>query len=270
MASRIELQQQLEELFSKNQLLPRIRKEFEDSEDFDFKAYFEHKGINVNFGFDVMVQMALHKRADMQTMVGLTRRHFNTAQECADELEKMNQADLIDWHEGLKLFIVKVTISAEVQAELDRFQFPLPMVVKPVTLKKNSDSAYLLGNSSVILKGNHHNEDVVLEHLNRVNAVKYCIDMETAQLVKNKWKSLDKVKEGETREDLERRRKAFAKYDATAHDVMSLLLSQGNEFYLTHRYDKRGRTYCQGYHVNNQGTAWNKAVINFAEGEVTE
>jgi DNA-directed RNA polymerase len=42
----------------------------------------------------------------------------------------------------------------------------------------------------------------------------------------------------------------------------------GNEFYLTHRYDKRGRCYAQGYHVNPQGNDWNKAVIELAEKEV--
>jgi len=36
---------------------------------------------------------------------------------------------------------------------------------------------------------------------------------------------------------------------------------------LTHKYDKRGRCYSQGYHVNPQGNDWNKAVIEFAEKE---
>ena len=39
MYSSIEHQKQLEILFNKNQLLPRMRKEFEDSEEIDFKAF---------------------------------------------------------------------------------------------------------------------------------------------------------------------------------------------------------------------------------------
>ena len=75
--------------------------------------------------------------------------------------------------------------------------------------------------------------------------------------------------EGETRADFEKRRRAFEKYDRTAKDVIGLLQQEGSEFYLTHKYDKRGRTYCQGYHVTYQGAPWNKAVIEFADQEVT-
>ena len=37
-------QMELERLFNKNQLLPRIRAEFTDCEDFDFTKYIESKG----------------------------------------------------------------------------------------------------------------------------------------------------------------------------------------------------------------------------------
>ena len=38
-------------------------------------------------------------------------------------------------------------------------------------------------------------------------------------------------------------------------------------FYLTHAYDKRGRTYAQGYHVSYQGNDWNKACVQFGRAE---
>lgn len=63
--------------------------------------------------------------------------------------------------------------------------------------------------------------------------------------------------------------KAFEKYDRTAKDVLDHVRIHGNEFYLTHRYDTRGRTYSQGYHVNPQGNDWNKAIVEFAKEEVT-
>ena len=50
---------------------------------------------------------------------------------------------------------------------------------------------------------------------------------------------------------------------------MEILTEESDTFYLPHKYDKRGRTYCQGYHVSYQGAAWNKAVIEFANEEVT-
>jgi hypothetical protein len=261
-------QEDLERLFSKNQLMQRIRAEFTECKQFDFRAYFVEKAIPEEFGFGVLTQMALHKRADLPTLVGCLRHLMKTSQECADLLLKAAMADLMDWSPALRIFIVKFTISADVQAELDRFQYPLPMVVEPKEVKHNAQSGYLLNNSSIILKNNHHDDDVCLDHINRMNRVKFAINFATATMIKNQWRNLDKPKEGETREDFERRVRAFEKYDKTAKDVIGVLLREGNEFHFTHRYDKRGRTYCQGHHANYQGTPWNKAVIEFAEAEV--
>lgn len=261
---------ELERLFNKNQTIPRIRKEFQEAGQANFSEYIQAKGIPLTFGLDLLVQMALHKRASISILVGILHKHFNTPQETVDMLLKAAEADLIDWCAITEHFIVKFTISDDVQEELDRFQFPLPMVVPPAILKKNTDSGYILSNSSVILRNNHHEDDVCLDHVNRMNAIKFTINMDTAKMIKNRWKNLDKAKEGESRAEFQRRVKAFAKYNRTALEVMELITVHGNEFYLTHRYDKRGRVYCQGYHVNYQGTAWNKAVVELAEKELVD
>ncbi len=51
---------------------------------------------------------------------------------------------------------------------------------------------------------------------------------------------------------------------------MGFLMMHSNVFHMTHKYDKRGRTYSQGYHVNYQGNPWNKACIEFADKEVVD
>ena len=266
----MERQVELERLYSKNQTVPRIRAEFQNCTGANFVEYILSVEIPVNFGLDLLVQMALHKRAEMQTMIGLLYHHFNDAQVCADMLLKAVMADLVDWDATLKQFVVKFEITQEVQDDIDRFQYPLPMVVQPKTITKNRDTGYFLNNGSVILRNNHHEDDVCLDHLNRMNEIKFTINADTALMVKNKWRNLDKAKDGETREDFERRKKAFNKFDRTAKDVMALLMEHGDSFHLTHKYDKRGRVYCQGYHVNYQGTPWNKAVVEFAEKELVD
>lgn len=263
-------QMELERLFNKNQLLPRIRAEFTECEEFDFKAYLKEKNIPELFGIEVLTQMALHKRASLPIMVGCLQHMTRSAQECADLLYLCAEADLMDWVPDLEQFVVIFTISDQVQEELDRFQFPLPMVVPPKEVRHNKQNGYLTSKGSVILRNNHHGDDVCLDHINRMNRIRLVINYDTAKMVKNKWRNLDKAKEGETREDFDRRRRAFEKYDRTARDVLSLLQQEGDEFYLTHKYDKRGRTYCQGYHVTYQGAAWNKAVIELAQQEVVE
>lgn len=264
----------LEQLFAKNQLMKRLRSEFTDCKDFNFVEYIGRAQIPTDFGIDVLAQMALRKRVDLPTLVGTLRHHFqaylDASQRVADMLVKCVEAKLMAWDAGLEIFIVHFEITADVQLELDRFQYPLPMVVPPKKLVRNLQSAYLLGSNSVILKDNHHDDDVCLDHLNRMNAIEFTINANTAVMVKNQWSDLDKPKEGETHQDFERRVKAFEKYDRTAHDVMNVLTHHGNKFHLTHRYDKRGRIYAQGYHVNYQGTPWNKSVVEFANQETVQ
>ncbi len=265
----VALQTELERLYSKNQLIPRIRSEFMKLKDqgFDLIGYLNEREIPADFGVDVLIQMVLHKRATLPVLVGILQRHFDTAQECADMLLRMANTDLLDYSTTSHQFIVVADISEDVKEDLERFQYPLPMVIEPREIKTNRDSGYLLNNSSVILKDNHHEDDVCLDHLNRVNKIRFAINDDTATMVKNQWRNLDKPKEGETREDFNKRVKAFEKYDRSVQAVMAKLLSLGNSFYLTHRYDKRGRIYCQGYHVNYQGAPWNKAVIELADKE---
>lgn len=268
--AKMQHQMKLEHLFNKNQLIPRIRDEFALCKEFDFIEYIESKNIPAKFGIDVLVQMALHKRTTLDVLVGTLRHHCDTAQEVADLLFQCALADLLDWSPDLQVFVVKFTLSADVQEELDRFQYPLPMVVPPREVTNNKENGYLTSAGSIILRQNHHDNDVCLDHINRMNKIRLTINPVVVKLVRNKWRNLDKPKAGETRADYEKRRRAFEKYDRTARDVIGLLQEEGDEFYLTHKYDKRGRTYCQGYHVSYQGAAWNKAVIEFANKEMVE
>lgn len=263
-------QLELEKLYNKNQLIPRIRKEFEECTTFNFVQYLTDKDIPIAFGLGLLVQMALHKRANLTTLVGLLRHHFGDSQETADMLLKCAEADLVDYSAAMKMFVVKFEITADVQEELDRYQFPLPMVVQPSYVRSNKQTGMLTSGGSIILRNNHHNNDVCLDHINRMNSIKLTINMDTAAMVKNKWRNHDKQKEGESKDDFIRRKRAFEKYDRTAKDVIAQLIKEGNEFYLTHRYDKRGRIYCQGYHVTYQGAPWNKAVVEFADKEYIE
>lgn len=272
--ARLDHQAGLERLYNKNQTITRIRAEFEECDKFDFRKYIDSKGLDVDLGIDLLVQMALHKRCSLPTLAGILRKHFPDSADASQlaclSLEKAVEADLVQWNPLLKLFIVNFTIGEDVQRDLDRFQYPLPMVIPPKDVLDNRDTGYFTSRNSIILRKNHHENDVCLDHINRVNSVPFSIDHDTARMVKNRWRNLDRPKQGETKADFDKRVKAFNKYDRTAKDVINVLLAHGNEFYLTHKYDKRGRIYCQGYHVNYQGAPWNKAVIELADKELVQ
>ena len=266
--SLLAAQYALEELFNKYQLIPRLKEEFRECKEFDFKAHFVKNNIPEKFGIDVLVQMALHKRCSLSTLVGTLHHHDSSNQKIADMLIKCVEAGLMDWSIQLKVFIVKITISESLQQMLDMYQYPLPMVVPPKELLTNMQSGYLDNTNSVILKDNHHNDDVCLDSLNQANQVKFSINMNVVHFVRNSWRNLDKPKEGESSQDFEKRKKAFEKYDTSSKEVIKRLTDITDSFYLTHRYDKRGRMYCQGYHVNYQGTPWNKACVEFTHKEI--
>lgn len=263
-------QRELETLFNKNQLITRIKSEFINCESFDFASYFEANNVPTGFGFDLLVQMNLHKRCDLPTLVGVLNKHFDDVQETANMLEKCARLDLVDWSPHFNLFIVKMTISQDVQDDLDRFQYPLPMVTRPRLVRTNRDTGMLNTGGSLILKNNHHEGDICLDHINRSNDIKFTINFHVADMVKNQWKGLDKPKPGEPKAEFDKRKRAFVKYDKTAREVMGIITEHGNSFHLLHKYDKRGRSYCQGYHVNYQGAPWNKAVVEFANKEFIE
>ena len=277
-AAKAKMQDQinLETLYSKNQLMPRLRRYFEielnERLGIDLSLFFSTNDIPKDAGFTFLVQMALHRRCDLPTMVGLLRSKCTSSQDAADLILWCCELDLAHWNPAFSILIVDdmLQIPEDVQRELDLYQFPLPMVIEPREVKCNRDTGYVTQKGSVILKQNHHEDDVCLDHLNRMNAVKLCINKTTAQMIANKWRNLDRVKEGESREDFEKRKRAFEKYDRTAKEVMATLSEHGDHFHLTHRYDKRGRVYCQGYHVTYQGNAWNKAVIELADKELVE
>lgn len=263
-----EYQLHLEQLYDKHQLMPRVRSFFKEYKKIPFTAAMEELGIPVDFGVDAMAQVAVHKRANVSTMVGCLRRHCETAQQVADLLEKMVRGKFMMYEDGV--FIVYYDIPDALQGELDKFQYPLPMVVEPLPLEDNLSTGYYTQRGSVILRDNYHEEDVCLDHLNRMNRIRFSINEDVAKTIQNKWANLDKKKEDESFEDYRKRKKAFEKYCTVADTVIGKMVEAGNEFYITHRVDKRGRTYCQGHHINPQGTDWNKAVLELADRECIE
>jgi hypothetical protein len=265
----IQLQHDIEQLTNKNQLMPRLRAHFSAESQPLIHKLIGALGMPVDFAVEALVQIALHKRMTPASMIGILLKHNpDDGQWVADSLHVLIVTQLIKYDPSRNQLIVVHDIPAALQRELDCFQYPLPMVCEPNELKTNRDTGYILSRGSIILRDNHHEGDVCLDHLNRMNRIPLRINTHTAGMIANRWRNLDKPKEDEDLRDFHKRKKAFEKFDSTVRHVMKLLYQAGNRFYLTHKVDKRGRTYCQGYHVNYQGAPWNKAVVELADPEM--
>lgn len=271
MKADLKTQRDFEELYHKNQLMRRLKKEFDVPE---VTAHLDRFNIPVKFGISLMIQMVLHKRVSLTVLVAIMYKQFeedNPFQQCVDMiLICARDASIVNYDPVSEMFIIKYNVSEDVYQDLDRYQYPLPMLIEPKKVNDNISSGYYSGSvqSSLILRDNHHDDDICLDHINSSNRTKLTINTDTANMIKNTWRNLDKRKPNETKADFDSRKSAFEKYDRASRDIIDSIMMFDNEFYLTHKYDKRGRTYCQGYHVNYQGNAWNKAVIEFADKEI--
>jgi hypothetical protein len=153
----------------------------------------------------------------------------------------------------------KIPISDKLIRYVENSNYLPPMVCEPRTLQSNYQSAYLTHNDSLILgSGNHHNGDICLDVLNSKNKVALKLDEEF----------LCCVEENPTFEiDTADKWSNWHRFKSDSYKFYLLMVGQGNRFHLTHKVDKRGRIYSQGYHITTQGSAFKKAIVELADEE---
>lgn len=158
------------------------------------------------------------------------------------------------------MVVSRIYLDDETKVFIEQSEYLPPMVCVPLELETNYDSGYLTHKESLILgKGNHHQGNICLDVLNRMNKVALKLDVEF----------LKTVEEEPTFElDTSEKRDMWLAFKDASTRMYALMASLGNEFYLTHKVDKRGRIYAQGYHINTQGTSYKKAMIELANEEV--
>lgn len=150
-------------------------------------------------------------------------------------------------------------LPADIRSRLAQVKYLPPMICPPNQIRSNSDSGYLDSkHDSIILNNNHHNEKQCLDVINIQNGIPLSIDEEVLAEDEESTKPLDTVE----------KRTNFNTLVSESSEVYADLLSQGNKFYFTHKYDSRGRLYSQGYHVNYQGTPYKRALISLCNKEL--
>ena len=135
---------------------------------------------------------------------------------------------------------------------------------------------------------NHHDEDICIEHLDRMNAVP--LQLNTALLDAYQEKPKLSLAEKDAlmpayvrecfNENPEQYKRIYAEHWETYKQKIQWekfveesaakyaeVIDRGNLFYLHHKYDKRGRTYAQGYHIDTQGASFKKAIVQLANTE---
>ena len=201
---------------------------------------------------------------------GLGRYH--DIQTCADVLWLINQTDLIliDIVNDTRYIQSNMELPDELVNRLTIMCVLPPMLVKPRTLRHNKSCGYLtINNDSLILgdKENYHDECISLDVLNTLNSQALCLDLDICYKFQKEFKSefaKDTDEYLNQRKTYERAKEQFEFFRDKIQD---------HTIHFTHKVDKRGRVYSQGYTFNFQGSSYEKACINlktkeFVEGEL--
>ena len=251
------IQKELEIATNKNQLKERLTKIVNHTDDIQNKIQMYN--LDSYIAEQLCVQLMIHKRITFSSILGMLYFIYKDADRTSEEIINCLKAGLATIDIKRQELVVKYDLTEEQQKEVDTLQFPLPMLVEPKFITKNNENGYyFVKHGSIILNSKAPKYDVNLEHINRVNSIPLSINNLVAQNIPNVWKNSNSSMS----------RKNHAKYTRIAKDYCNLYATTGNKFYMTHKYDKRGRIYDVGYFINPQGNDWNKACIELYKKEM--
>jgi len=115
--------------------------------------------------------------------------------------------------------------------------------------------------SLILGRGNDIGQHINKNAINRLQSVPWSINEEILPFLHDTLKpSEETLTVFETTERL----KAYKLRDKETDNTIDYLLENGNQFYFGWKFDKRGRQYSQGYHINPQGNEYRKAMLSFA------
>lgn len=274
-----ENQEMIEHIFNEKQARPLLMRELGKNtqlqENIDIVVDTMPDVITREFIEDVLVHLIQAKRTTVPALAGMLRfhfaRHVDAYQRVATAVAGMIATQLVGFDYQRMQVVIRYDVSEQTHNLLRQYMYLPPMTIPPLDLRdngKNRGSGYITQkHDSLLLQDNHHDGELCVDHLNACNRVPLSINEDMVKSMRNSWKNIEKQKPDETFEEYQKRLKAFEKYENDSFLVMALMLEMGNKFYLTHKYDKRGRTYAQGYQINTQGNCWNKAVVELANKE---
>lgn len=208
-------------------------------------------------------------------------------QACAEVIAilcETNFFNLEKYHVNSSIYIKSnFVLPDELIDYIERACYLPPMIVKPKTLRDNRSSGYMTVKGESLLLGgghNHHNDPIALDVLNLMNRYELCLNTFILDnVVEEPTHDLDVVEqkpdqppltEIEKQRAIAQQKKNWAKHlEQSAYFYQHIRLNN-NKMYISNKYDKRGRVYSQGHHINPQGTSYKKACIDLFNKSVVE
>lgn len=150
------------------------------------------------------------------------------------------------------------SLNPETLEFIEQTMYLPPMICKPKNWINNVNGGHINGSGSVLLGSiNHHSDAQNLDSLNTIQSIAW--ELNTHMLSKEEVPNKPL--------DTEDKRKQFKVLRDTSRHIYDEMLKLGNKFYFVWKYDKRGRMYSQGYHINLQSTQYKKSILQFKHKE---
>lgn len=155
----------------------------------------------------------------------------------------------------------KIDLDFELKTMLSLSLFLPPMVSLPNAWTTKSDGGYELTRNYAILgdRFNKHEYPINLHALNVLQDVSYILDSSISK--EDDTLDLSEVP-SDVREQAEKNFELALKQNRLVYDML-----QDRPFHFVWQYDKRGRMYSKGYHINIQGNEYRKAMLKFEKNE---
>lgn len=195
-----------------------------------------------------------------------------------------NIFNLVKYHVNSSIYVKSnFALPDELKQYIERACYLPPLVVRPNTLVNNRSSGYkTVKGDSLILGGghNHHNDSIALDVLNLMNNYELCLnEFILGNVLEEPTHDLDVVEqkpdqppltEIEKTRAIAQQKNNWQKHLSQSAYFYKHILMNNNRMFITNKFDKRGRIYSQGYHINPQGSSYKKSCVDLYNKEVVE
>lgn len=223
----------------------------------------------------ICAALLVHKKMYIHNLVEMMVKKSwlpstTAASKIAETIIQMMEVDMVDYiYKGEYLEIhSKWSMTEDMVNEYKSKIYKLPMVIPPNKVNMNHDnkgSGYYLDEKDSLILTHHHSKRICTDVIEILNNIPLTINKKVVKKAVH-TNSGCYQKENESKEEFQARMehwKIFLKQTEFVHGMIG-----DNPFFLTHKFDTRGRVYDMGYHVHTQGDSYSKAVIQLANKEV--
>lgn len=137
-----------------------------------------------------------------------------------------------------------------------QYMYVPPNVEVSKWVKNDKGGLKTVSDNCILGKNNSHHEYQALDVLNTLQKIAWEIDPRIEKLRERPNKPLNTAEKA----------KQFSVLRTASKNIYQAYLNK--KFYFIWKFDKRGRMYSNGYHINLQSTDYKKALLNFSKKEV--